>query len=70
MAYDLIFKNSSRHWGRGAIPSSSGQEGAGQSRSGTGWFGYTMAAMFATRILSGKWPWYWFNLAGKRIERK
>jgi hypothetical protein len=35
---------------------------------GMGWFGYTMAAMFATRILSGKWPWYWAGLAGRRLE--
>jgi hypothetical protein len=35
-----------------------------------GWFGYTMAAMFATRILSGQWPWHWFGLAEKRLERK
>ena len=33
-----------------------------------GWFGYTMAAMFATRILSGKWPWYWAGLARDRLE--
>jgi hypothetical protein len=29
-----------------------------------------MAAMFATRILSGQWPWHWFGLAEKRLDRK
>lgn len=39
-----------------------------EKNTGMGWFGYTMAAMFATRILSGKWPWYWAGIAGKRLE--
>jgi len=26
--------------------------------------------MFATRILSGQWPWHWFGLAEKRLDRK
>ena len=33
-----------------------------------GWLGVTLAVMFSTRILSGKWPWYWAGLAGKRLE--
>jgi len=39
-----------------------------EKNTGMGWFGYTMAAMFATRILSGKWPWYWAGMAAKRLE--
>lgn len=39
-----------------------------EKATGMGWFGYTMAAMFATRILSGKWPWYWAGIVGKRLE--
>jgi hypothetical protein len=33
-----------------------------------GWLGYTAVAMFSTRILSGKWPWYWAGLAAKKLE--
>jgi hypothetical protein len=33
-----------------------------------GWFGFTMAAMVSTRILSGKWPWYWAGVASKKLE--
>jgi hypothetical protein len=33
-----------------------------------GWFGATVAAMLATRMLSGKWPWYWAGLAAKKLE--
>jgi hypothetical protein len=33
-----------------------------------GWLGATLAVMFSTRILSGKWPWYWAGLAGKKLE--
>lgn len=33
-----------------------------------GWLGTTVGVMFATRILSGKWPWYWAGLAAKRLE--
>jgi hypothetical protein len=39
-----------------------------EKNTGMSWFGYTMAAMFATRILSGKWPWYWAGMAAKRLE--
>src|SRR5271157_5526228 len=37
--------------------------------SGGGWLGYTLAAVFATRVLSGKWPWYWGELAAQRAEK-
>jgi hypothetical protein len=33
-----------------------------------GWLGITLGAMFGTRILSGKWPWYWAGLAAKKLE--
>ena len=66
MAHDLILKDSARGWARGTTM---GAECTEQPRSHMGWFGYTMAAMFATRILSGRWPWYWAGLAGKRIEK-
>jgi len=53
---------------RMARPTCSEQPVVVVKNTGMGWFGYTMAAMFATRILSGKWPWYWAGLAGKRLE--
>ena len=70
MAHDLILKDSPRDWSRGIPASQAGQDPRcpGQPHR-MGWLGYTLAAMFATRILSGRWPWYWAGLAGKRIEK-
>ena len=33
-----------------------------------GWLGATLAVMFSTRILSGKWPWFWAGLAAKKLN--
>ena len=70
MAHDLILKDSSRGWGRGVPDNSVGQQCVEPSRPRMGWLGYTLAAMFATRILSGRWPWYWFGQASNRLEGK
>ena len=39
-----------------------------EKNTGMGWLGYTLAAMFSTRILSGKWPWYWAGIAANKLE--
>ena len=72
MAHDLILKTTSRGWARGGPPSGAGQITVctESPRPRMGWLGYTMAAMFATRILSGRWPWYWFGQAADRLEKK
>ena len=43
-------------------------EGSAAQPARIGWFGATLAVMFSTRILSGKWPWYWAGMAAKKIE--
>jgi hypothetical protein len=39
-----------------------------QERASIGWLGATLAVMGATRIVSGKWPWYWAGLAAKKLD--
>lgn len=82
MAHDLFLKNSPRSWSRGVESSSSGSHLFARScdlsptvvikdqRQGPGWFGTTVAVVLATRIVSGKWPWYWGGLAAKKLESK
>ena len=72
MARDLILGETARNWSRGSTIGEAGRPDtcSEHPRTGMGWFGCTMAAMFATRILSGRWPWHWFGLASKRLEEK
>jgi hypothetical protein len=81
MAHDLFFKNSPRSWSRGIEASSSGSHLferreptplliVRDKNSGHGWLGYALAATVTTRLVSGKRPWYWGQLAAKKIESK
>jgi hypothetical protein len=33
-----------------------------------GWLGATLAVMLSTRVLSGKWPWFWGGLVAKKLN--
>lgn len=82
MAYDLFLKNTPRSWSRGIEASSSGLHLFESRRepspllivreknSGTGLFGYSLAAVVATRLVSGKWPWELARLAVRKLESK
>ena len=75
MAHDLIINNSKRDWSRGYDPYASSLFErplcsepprtlvVKQEPARIGWLGATLAVMFSTRILSGKWPWFWAGLA-------
>lgn len=67
MAHDLIFKNSRRNWSRdttcGYVPSYSAAPAiVVQERRGPGVLGWSIGIMIGSRLVTGKWPWYW---AGK-----
>jgi hypothetical protein len=65
MAHDLILKKSSHDWSRNET--SSGSEACTERPSrGFPIIGTAISLMFATRILSGKWPWYWFSRHDQR----
>lgn len=59
MAHDLVLKSSNRDWSRvgaGDCPDRRPPAPGGFPIVGT-----AVSLMFACRILSGKWPWYWFS---------
>jgi hypothetical protein len=78
MAHDLFLKNSSRSWSRGIEASASGSHlfepmatiVVKEQPRRLGWFGTTTAIVLASRVVSGKWPWYWGNIAAKKLESK
>jgi hypothetical protein len=80
MAKDLLLGRTKRSWGRGGPgePASSGhylvEQPSCQDRPaparGPDIIGWSVGLMFATRILTGKWPWYWFGRLDGRTPRK
>jgi len=68
MAKDLLFGRTKTNWGRGAAPTAAGSEECVEKTShGPGIIGISVSLMFASRILTGKWPWYWFRHVDRRL---
>jgi hypothetical protein len=79
MAKDLLLGRTKRSWSRQVAPATSGHyleqpacvdKPAPAPARGPGIIGWSVGLMFATRILSGKWPWYWFGRLDGRTPRK
>ena len=68
MAYDLLFKNTPRNWSRADSSMGGALVIIEKPRPGLGWIGHAIGASIATRIVTGKWPWYWFGTAAKKLE--
>jgi hypothetical protein len=73
MAHDLLFKKSRRNWSRDSV---SGHNGAYpampstlvvQERRGPGILGWSLGIMIGSRLVTGKWPWYWFSRIDHRL---
>ena len=71
MAQDLVVGKSNRSWCRGDS-AVSGEEcrDLAPRTSGTSLVGWAIGLMFASRIVTGKWPWYWFGRVDERIGRR
>jgi hypothetical protein len=73
MARDLIFKSSKRNWSRDSIsgydPSCREMPPATviQERRGPGVLGWSLGLMIGSRLVTGKWPWYWFSRIDRRL---
>jgi hypothetical protein len=73
MAYDLIFKNTTRNWSRNSVlgydPSckATSPPPTVQEKSGPSIIGWSIGIMFGSRIITGKWPWYWFRKIDHRL---
>lgn len=67
MAHDLIFKSSRRNWSRDTACGSALYGSAMpatlvvQERPGPGVLGWSLGIMIGSRLVTGKWPWYWFG---------
>ena len=73
MARDLLLKKTGRDWSRGTSTS------CGDSRSTeiviraepphhSNVLGWAIGLSVGSRILTGKWPWYWARKLGKAAE--
>lgn len=82
MAYDLLFKNSNRNWSRDAVSGEASCSDSSRSlvpqehresatresaTRGPGVLGYSIAIMIGSRLITGKWPWYWFRRVDQRL---
>jgi hypothetical protein len=73
MARDLIFKNSKRNWSRDTVSecASAYREMpatlVAQERRGPGVLGWSLGLMIGSRLVTGKWPWYWFSRIDHRL---
>lgn len=73
MAFDLAFGKTSRDFSRGSsssiMGSSSGEDRIVmiERKSGMGLLGWTISLSLGTRVITGKWPWYWFGQLRKRL---
>ena len=78
MAKDLLLGRTKRSWSRQVAPATSGHYLVEQPACvdkpaparGPGIIGWSVGLMFATRILSGKWTWYWFGRLDGRVPAK
>lgn len=68
MAQDIILGRTKTGWGRSTAEGDCGHQSCTDSpRRGPGILGWSLGIMFATRIISGKWPWYWFGRVDERL---
>jgi hypothetical protein len=74
MAFDLVFGKNNRDFSRGSSSSVVGAD-SGEDRvivvkedRSMGLFGWTVTICLGSRIITGKWPWYWFGQAARRLE--
>ena len=78
MAKDLLLGSTRRSWSRQEPPAASGHYLALQPSCPDrpaptrrpGIIGWSVGLVFATRILTGKWPWYWFGRLDGRVPLK
>ena len=72
MAHDLFSKSTSgRNWARESSPTdSNGQDKVivVKESGGMGLLGWVITISLGSRVLTGKWPWYWAGHAAKRLE--
>lgn len=73
MAHDIIFGDRRRDWSRG---SSCGYSPSCverptslvvQERRGPGILGWSIGIMLGSRLVTGRWPWYWFGKIDRRL---
>ncbi len=68
MAHDLLTGRNGRDFSRGTSPAvTAGEKLIIERRSGPGFFAWTAAILVGTRVLTGKWPWYWFSRLDEKL---
>lgn len=71
MAKDLILGKSNRCWSRDDLVSGEQcREVVVAPSRGPGFLGWSLGIMLGSRLLTGKWPWYWFRRVDERLERR
>lgn len=72
MSFDLAFGKTSRDFSRGSSSGSTVGDDkvivVERKSSGMGLLGWTITLAIGSRIITGKWPWYWFGQVSKRLE--
>lgn len=66
MAKDLLLGNVDRCWDRGRRDNEVGEKTVVIQDRGFPWVGTAIGLTLATRIFTGKWPWYWFKNKAER----
>ncbi len=69
MAYDLLLKKRKRNWSRDGLsgdPACTRAIVVQEQRPRPGLLGWSLGIMIGSRLVTGRWPWYW----AKKIDQK